>query len=81
MNTNGCEDRWTITDPTRAISLRDYLAAHAPECIPSWFLKVHKPDLSFESAYFGDVAKATQECYFKWRFFFADQMLAERSKS
>jgi hypothetical protein len=80
MSVNGCEDRWTTTTPL-GMSLRDWFAAHAPECIPSWFLKVHKPDLSFESAYFGDVAKATQECYFKWRFWYADQMLAERSKS
>jgi hypothetical protein len=82
MSTNGCEDRWTIVKeaPTVPTNLRDYFAAHAPEAVPSWFLKMHKPDLKFDSFSFGEINQATKECFFRWRYFYADQMLAERSK-
>jgi hypothetical protein len=46
------------------MTLRDYFAAHAPP-VPDWYIKMRNSDM---------------EDLIKWRWYYADAMLAEREK-
>lgn len=55
------------TSPLKVgMTLREYFATHAPE-IPSWFLAINAVDL--------------EENFFKWRWYYADQMIKTRGEA
>ena len=53
----------------RGMTLRDYFAAHAPEC-PKWFYEITRSGNEI----------ADQRCVALWRYSYADAMIKERSK-
>ncbi len=62
-------------------TIRDEFAMRAPEAIPRWFMELYDGTEFYSEFQIidHDFAMAmTPKAYFKWRFYYADQMMKER---
>lgn len=64
-------------------TLRDEFAIMAPQEIPPWFMAQHSVDTRIIERHDGRIieyskSESNQDLIFKWRFYYADQMMKER---
>lgn len=62
-------------------AIRDEFAMRAPETIPRWFMELYDGTEFYNDFQIIDhdfSMAMTPKAYFKWRFYYADQMIKER---